>query len=174
MHNLVRVLRAQNKLEETRPFVSARLEELKRAAERPDAEPSTLNEYAWLLLTCELPDLRDPEKALTLAKKVVRLVPDYYVPWHTLGMARYRTGDYAGAIEAFEKAEKLRAGGTFAVNDLCLAMAHWQMGDKEKARELYQRAVDWLEENGAIWTDEVARREAEQLLGVTDESKNEQ
>jgi hypothetical protein len=46
-----------------------------------------------------------------------------------------------------------------------LAMAHWQLGQKEKARELYDRAVQWMDKNEP--KNEELRRfraEASQLL----------
>jgi hypothetical protein len=44
-------------------------------------------------------------------------------------------------------------------------MAHWQLGEKDKAREWYDRAVQWMDNNQP--TDEELRRfrvEAAELL----------
>ena len=62
--NLVDFLRVQGKSKEVRSLVTELIAAKKRAAERPDAGPDALNEYAWLLLTCEPRDLRDSQSAL--------------------------------------------------------------------------------------------------------------
>ncbi|MHC4405501.1 MAG: hypothetical protein ACYTG0_38125 [Planctomycetota bacterium] len=54
-----------------------------------------------------------------------------------------------------------------------LAMAHWQLGDKEKARELYAEGAAWI----ALHRKDNAelnrfRAEAEQLMEITEEDRN--
>ena len=50
-----------------------------------------------------------------------------------------------------------------------LAMAHWQLGDKQAARKWYDQAVAWMDKNQP---DNVElrrfRSEAEELLKITD------
>ena len=48
-----------------------------------------------------------------------------------------------------------------------LAMGYWQLNEKEKAREFYDRAVRWMEKNQPR-NDELRgfRSEAAELLGV--------
>ena len=48
-------------------------------------------------------------------------------------------------------------------------MTRWQLGDKERARELYDRAVEWAEENEPE-DEELARLRAEaaELLVIED------
>ena len=51
-------------------------------------------------------------------------------------------------------------------------MARWQLGEKEQARKWYDKAVQWMDKNKP--KDEELRRfrkEAEELLGIGDESK---
>lgn len=46
-------------------------------------------------------------------------------------------------------------------------MAHWQLGEKDKAREWYDKAVQWMDKNKP--QDEELKRfrsEAEELLGI--------
>jgi hypothetical protein len=61
---------------------------------------------------------------------------------------------------------ELRKGGD--ANDwLFLAMAHWQLGEKDKAREWYDKAVQWMNKNQP--KDEELRRfrvEAAEVLGL--------
>ena len=48
-----------------------------------------------------------------------------------------------------------------------LAMAHWQRGDKSRARELYQQAVESTEKNRPGDPEvEMFRAEAEALMGI--------
>jgi non-specific serine/threonine protein kinase/serine/threonine-protein kinase len=126
-----------------------------------------LNSLAWLLATS--PRLGNPAGAVELARKAVEAEPGSGSIWKTLGVAYYRAGDWVTAIEALEKAEAL---GQNAQNGFCLAMAHWQLGDKEKAREWYDKAVAWMENfpknqplNVQMWR---FRAEAEELLELNE------
>ena len=49
-------------------------------------------------------------------------------------------------MDALQKACELRAGGD-SVDWFFLAMARWQLGDKEQAVAWYDRAVQWMEKN---------------------------
>ena len=64
---------------------------------------NALNDLAWLLSTDPDPELRDPARALHLAEEAVRASADHVACWNTLGVARYRAGDWSGAIEALER-----------------------------------------------------------------------
>jgi tetratricopeptide (TPR) repeat protein len=130
---------------------------------KPDSG-GDLNELAWLLATCSDSKLRDPQQAVTLARKAVELNPKQGNWWNTLGVAHYRAGDAKAAITASHKSMELRNAGDS--NDwFFLAMAHWQLGEKDKARELYDRAVKWMDENQPK-NEELGRfrAEASQLL----------
>jgi tetratricopeptide (TPR) repeat protein len=137
----------------------------------------TQNKLAWLLATCPDPVLRDPVQAVTLAKQSVELAPTVGTTWTTLGAAHYRAGDWKAAITALETnislssalenraAVQSDAGTTF--DSFFLAMAHWQLGEKEKARQWYDKAVAWMDKNKP--NDDELRRfraEAADLLGL--------
>ena len=69
-------------------------------------------------------------------------------------------------MAALEKAMELRKGGD-SFDWFFLAMAHWQLGDKEQARKHYDRAGQWMEKNRL--QDKGLRRfhaEAAALLGL--------
>jgi serine/threonine protein kinase/Flp pilus assembly protein TadD len=126
---------------------------------------SVHNDLAWLLATRADVKLRDPARAVALARKAVELEADRAESHNTLGAAFYRTGDWKAAIEALEKAENLAPGKYLAWNAFFLAMAHWQLGEKEHARQEYEQAVSWMEKNRP--KDEELRRfraEAQELL----------
>jgi serine/threonine protein kinase/Flp pilus assembly protein TadD len=126
------------------------------------------NNLAWLLATCPDLKLRDSRRALELAKKVTEWEPRNVRFWNTLGVASYRADDWKAAIEALNTAEELSPGEFLAWNAFFLAMAHWQLGEKEQARRDYDRAVQWMEKEHP--KDEELRRfraEAEEVLGIS-------
>src|SRR5262249_6434233 len=79
-------------------------------AQHPDTIQST-NALAWVLANCPDRTLRDPPKALELAKQTTTLAPRNGEYWITLGTAHYRVGDWKGAVGALKKSGKLRRGG---------------------------------------------------------------
>ena len=82
-------------------------------------------------------------------------------------MAYYRAGDWKAAIEALEKVEASSTMDGDSFDWFFLAMAHWQLGEKDEARKWYDQAVQWMEKNQP--QDEELRRfraEAEELLGI--------
>jgi len=106
-----------------------------------DVDGTYLNAL-WALVTN--PDAKSPEFTLKMAKKAVALSPTGG-PWLTLGWACYRTGDWKAALEAVEKAMPLRNGGDCA-DWFLLAMVHWKLGDKEKARHWYDKGAQLMEQ----------------------------
>jgi serine/threonine protein kinase/tetratricopeptide (TPR) repeat protein len=124
------------------------------------------NNLAWLLATCPDSEIRDPKRAIELAKKATELAPKEGNHWNTLGAAYYYAGDWKAAIAALEKSMELRKGGD-AFDWFFLAMARWQLGDKKDARKWYDQAVQWMDKNQH--KDEELRRfraEAETLLKI--------
>jgi len=117
-----------------------------------DAAPALqYNNVAWLLATNPDTRLRDPHRAVELAKKAVELAPMQGMFWNTLGAAHYRTGEWKAAIAALEKSIELRSGGD-AFDWFFLAMAHWQIGDKDRAQKWYDQAVGCLKPSArAAW-----------------------
>ena len=88
----------------------------------------------------------------------------------TLGTARYRAGDWKGAIADLEQALRLRKADDSANSSagFFLAMASWQVGDKAKAREWFDKSVAWMEQ-GKQKDDADLKRfraEAAELLGI--------
>jgi tetratricopeptide (TPR) repeat protein len=135
---------------------------------------ASLNNLARLLANCPEAQVRDTKDAVQLAKRAVDSSPGTAYVWNTLGLAHYRAGDWKAAVAALETSMQLYAGrsenerresfGTFL-----LAMAHWQLGDKEAARQWYDRAEEWMEKHRP--KDEDLRRfqaEAEALLSSND------
>jgi serine/threonine protein kinase len=127
---------------------------------------SAYRDFAEFLVTCPDAKFRKLAQAVILAKKAVELAPKEAKFWSTLGAAQLSAGNWKEAVAAFNKSMELRKGGDS--NDwFFLAMAHWQLGDKEKARSWYDKAVQWMEKNQPM--DEELKRfrkDAEELLQV--------
>jgi eukaryotic-like serine/threonine-protein kinase len=118
----------------------------RRVAKAPE-QPGSQNNLAWWLATCPLENLRDPQRSVELAKKAVELAPKQGMFWNTLGVARYRAGEWKAAIDALTKSMELLPGQSESFNSFFLAMAHWQLGDKPEGRSWYDKAVAWMEKN---------------------------
>jgi serine/threonine protein kinase len=123
---------------------------LHEAAKRASDNPASQDGLARLLIGRLAPRLRDPAQAIELAKLATERAPKNAAYWNTLGLTRYRAGDYQDALEAVENAAKLRAAGNGA-DLLLLAMAHWQLDHKEQARSFHERAMKWLQEHPMDW-----------------------
>ena len=118
----------------------------------------------WILATCPYPELRDPARAVELARKELEKNPKRGSAWTSLGAAYFHAGDWKAAVEALEKAE---AHGDSGNNFFFLAMAHWQLGVRDQAHRWYRRGVEEMRKFAYI--DPSPKRwrvEAEELLGI--------
>jgi tetratricopeptide (TPR) repeat protein len=128
-------------------------------------QASAYDLLAWYMATVE-PELRHEEWALEWALKAVKIAPNDANFWNTLGACQYRLRDWTGAVAALEKAMELADGGDGG-DWLFLAMAHWQLGHKEQARQWYGKAMDWLAKGGRQAADfRRFQAEAAELLEV--------
>jgi tetratricopeptide (TPR) repeat protein len=129
------------------------------------------NNLAWLLATCPAAEFRDAQRALELAKKAVELDPKRGYFWGTLGAAHYRAGEWKDGVDALKKSDELLNGGMFSFNAFFLAMAHWQLDQKDEARKWYDQAIEWMEKNRP--QDEELKRfraETTELLGLKEKN----
>jgi len=117
------------------------------------------NNLAWYLATVPDLQLRNIPRAIELAQRAVNLKHDRASDWNTLGVAYYRAGKWKEAIAALEKSLAFKAG-TEGFDWIFLAMAHQQLGENDKARAWYDKAVDWIETNQPQ-DDELQRFRAE-------------
>jgi tetratricopeptide (TPR) repeat protein len=132
-----------------------------------DHRVNTLNDLAWLLATDPGPDpsTRDPARAVALAEEAIRISPDHDASWNTLGVARYRAGDWTGAIEALERSALSSPDelGT-AFDHYFLAMAWCQLHREDQAGEWLERGTAWAARHRPGHpTLEQFRKEAESL-----------
>ncbi|WP_406697093.1 serine/threonine-protein kinase [Singulisphaera sp. Ch08] len=109
----------------------------------------------------------DLELALALARRAVALVPESGMAQQSLGWVLYRTGDWKGCVESWEKQRK-------KATDFVLAMAYQRLGEEAKAREMFDRADAWLPGYEERWKPTIyptpamqrrIRAEAAALLG---------
>ncbi len=128
------------------------------------------NNLAWLRATCADLQLRNYLQAVESAKKAVQLAPKVRPYWNTLGVALYRIGACKESIDSLERSMQLRNGGD-SFDWFFLAMDYQQLGEKEKARAWYDKAVQWMDKNQPK-NEELRRfrREAAELLGVNKKS----
>jgi tetratricopeptide (TPR) repeat protein/serine/threonine protein kinase len=91
----------------------------------------------------------DPAEAvelLRLLKEESAAAGEWRQPLFARGLARYRNGDFEGAIEALQKAQQphndwQRDAFLWPV----LAMAHWQVGRHDEARKWLSRSETWVD-----------------------------
>jgi serine/threonine protein kinase/tetratricopeptide (TPR) repeat protein len=130
-------------------------------------------ELAFLLGTAKDPRHRDPARALEAANKAIKSAPKDGDCLLALGIARYRTKDWEGAIAALGEADKRWPSGNPYVW-IFLSMAYWRHHDSELARATYDRAVRWIEsrtqwiEGSRVVKEDLGRfcAEAAELLGI--------
>jgi len=120
-------------------LLAARPRDPEHRARRVDA----LNDLAWLLAADAVGPHRDPEAAVVLAAEAARLAPENSACWNTLGVARYRSGDWAGAVDALMRSVALGSPGGSAFDHYFLAMACRKLGEVGHARDWFDRAVAW-------------------------------
>jgi len=156
-------------LQQLRPEESSseQIRELLREATQCSAHnPESQRHLAWFLATCPDPQFRDPQRAVELGTKLVETSPDNPQDWRTLGVARYRVGDWPAAVTALAKGQALRQGGDSA-DWFFLAMAHARLGDLYRTGLYYLAAVQRMDKDNP--EDNELRRfraEAEALLGL--------
>jgi WD40 repeat protein len=138
---------------------------------------NTFNNLAWEGMA-RPENAPDPQRALLLAKTAVALVPDFQIYLNTLGVAHYRLGNYQLAIETLQCALRAGKGEAAAFDLFFLAMSYGRLGDVAKARNYYDQAIQWMQEQkGDLPSDwqgdlEAFRTEAEALLAGAGQSSD--
>jgi tetratricopeptide (TPR) repeat protein len=126
----------------------AQFRKARHAYERNLAQDRTvrnLNNLAWLLAMCPCAELREPARAVELAREAFRLEPNKPPVWNTLAAAFYRAGQPRQAEEVLRKSIELHAGGE-GMDWFLLALVLWDHGQKAEARRWYDQAARWMDE----------------------------
>jgi WD40 repeat protein/serine/threonine protein kinase len=131
------------------------------------ADGQIQSQVAWCILTLPDEGFRDTARAAKAARRSTELSPDSHWNWMVLGIAQYRCGQWADASTSLLKAVELDPDGEHPRTSCFLAMACWQLGEKEAARQHYDDAVGWIDQYQ--FGDEILhgfRAEAVKLLGI--------
>ncbi len=126
------------------------------------------NNLAWLLANDPAPQ-RDLDRAVALARRALELAPGDGMYLNTMGVVLYRVGHYAEAIDTLERARVAKRGRLEGFDFLFQAMAHHRLGHGDQARESFDRAARWLQEQKNLSVVNAAdlvrfRAEAEAVL----------
>jgi len=142
-------------------------EAVDRMVEQKPEDADELNGISWWLATWPVPAMRDPARAVELARKAVEREPKNGAYWGTLGVADYRAGDWGRAVEDLERSRELLGKTPDARLSFALAMARWRQGSQDEARTQFERASTTMGRYG-MRDDEVRRfrDEAAALLDV--------
>jgi tetratricopeptide (TPR) repeat protein len=111
------------------------------------------NALAWIYVVGPQ-ELRAPDKALPLAQRAVRLAPIDWKLRNTLGVVYYRLGQFDASIETLERSIEDSKQEATAYDLFFLAMNYQQIGQATRARSYYDRAVRWMQAQGAFTPDE--------------------
>jgi len=98
------------------------------------------NVEIWVKLGQAILGAGAPNRAFMCAQKALALQPGYTDAIALVGCAQYANGDYAAAIESFEKIAVDRKNGGFSW--LMRARCYEQLGQTDKAERAYKRALE--------------------------------
>ncbi|HEY6564568.1 MAG TPA: tetratricopeptide repeat protein, partial [Pirellulaceae bacterium] len=140
----------------------------------PDDQPRLLAKFSDLLarLLATRPERGgDPQEAVTLAQRALKLRPGEWKYHNTLGIAYYRAGRIPEAIDELELSLANGGGEWDALDLYFLALCHQQRGASDQSRECMARATKWHQRHkkdlAPSTQAELARfrEEADQALG---------
>jgi serine/threonine protein kinase/tetratricopeptide (TPR) repeat protein len=129
-------------------------------------DPKLLDQGAHFFL-----DHGQHQRAILVAKRLLEKEPRNGHHWHLLGQIHYGARDYKAAVAAMHKAIEVFPSSS-AYQWFYLAMANWQLGEKDRARRWYQQSMRWIAANPANtnkWFEQL-RAQATNLLGVPEQS----
>jgi serine/threonine protein kinase/tetratricopeptide (TPR) repeat protein len=127
--------------------------------------------FSLLLADWPDPQLRDPARAVKLARVAVDQSPHTVAAWDALGIALYRAGSAKEAIQPLRRSVEMTSGGAVEIW-FFLAMALSRTGDEDQARIWYDKATDWTAKKRPKDPELLRlRTEAAALLGLSDASK---
>ena len=105
----------------------------------------------------------DYELARSAAQSSLDLEPDYQPTVNTLGVALYYVGEYELSIETLERSVKLRTDDTTSLyDDFYLSMSYWKLGNRDRAKHYFDRAIRVMEPDNEEHTR--IREEAVELM----------
>jgi tetratricopeptide (TPR) repeat protein len=130
--------------------------------------PEQLNSAAWQVVKSPGRDRDTYARAVRQAEAAVQAAPGDGIILNTLGVAHYRLGEYARALEVLERSEKLNAtkDGSEPTDLAFLAMSRHRLGQVEQAQATLRRLREVMKQQP--WAGDAGRqgflREAEALI----------
>jgi len=112
--------------------------------------------------------LRDPPRAVEVARRIIELTGEKATYADLVGLARahYRAGDWEAAAIAADKALRAKSNGHPQAQVL-MALSHARRGDLAAARTWYDHAARWMDYHPPGHPDTRGlRAEAAALLGI--------
>lgn len=106
-----------------------------------------LNRLAWPMVFTPNHAGKFPlaKQATQWAQQACKLAPDDGNLRNTLGVALYRTQQWQETIDTLQTS--IKSGFDTPHNWLFIAMAHWQLAEKSKAKEWYDKSLAWQTAN---------------------------
>ena len=105
------------------------------------------NNMAWFMATADLTLVDDASirermarQAVLHAEEALRTNPGFESVYNTLGIARLRAADYAGAREALQQSLAHQGGNGIPEDWIALAICEAELGNPEAARVWFERA----------------------------------
>jgi serine/threonine protein kinase/Flp pilus assembly protein TadD len=128
--------------------------------------PGAHNAFAWLLATNPDTKFRYPVPTVPRVKKNAETVLKDGNNRNNSGASQQGAGKRNLAVEGLQS-DELLASKQLPMNAFFLAMVHWQLGEKDKARDWYTKGLEWMCQHQAQ-AEELKRfrAEAEELLGI--------
>ena len=124
------------------------------------------NNRAWeLLISPE--ELRNPLRALALARRAVALTPEKPDHLNTLGLALYRTGRYDDAVTILEQSLASGTGDSAGYDLFILTLCRASQGNIRRAQDDFVRARNWLRMHPRL-----TNRESAELHAFRDEAES--
>jgi serine/threonine protein kinase len=128
--------------------------------------PRAMNAYAGFLACCPSPDFHNATLSLSLAQSAAALGQG---EWDALGEAHYRSGDFAGAIQALQHGVEDEEINGYDLFYLTLALL--KSGNIVEAHRRFEQSVSWMQiyrsKNPEL---RVLKAEAEKLFQEKEES----
>jgi len=170
-YRLGTLLHSERKFDDSKAAFEEALKRFETYVEAFPSRTGSSRRLVILLATCPDAGFRDPGRAVRLARRSAEQASENGRWWHLLGVAEYEAGQFQDAIASLRQGMQRRAGGD-SFDRLFLAMAHWQVGEKQEARRWYQQALEYIDHDGRTISRDFTpldakriRAEARQLIG---------
>jgi WD40 repeat protein/tRNA A-37 threonylcarbamoyl transferase component Bud32 len=124
-------------------------EEARARAERYLQNPEVLNERSWSVVGKPGQSKAAYQRALLQAEEACRVDPGNGELLNTLGVARYRAGQYPAALESLTESDRIQSArykGSHPADLTFLAMTCHALGQKEKAEAFLGRLRDTMKQ----------------------------